>query len=147
MKTQRHNAILKLISTVTVTSQDELRRRLVRQGFDVTQATLSRDLHELRLVKGPAGYSLPQNASDEEDDLPTLAELMTSFGLSVQQAANQLVVRTASGSAQPLSASIDREEWEEVLGTIAGDDTILVICADAKKATVVRDRLVRKLES
>lgn len=147
MKTQRHNAILKLISTVSVTSQDELRRRLARQGFDVTQATLSRDLHELRLFKGPAGYSLPQNGSDEEDDLPTLAEMMASFGLSVQQALNQLVVRTSTGSAQPLSASIDREEWAEVLGTIAGDDTILIICHDAKQASVVRERLARKLES
>src|SRR5580698_10052125 len=90
MKTQRQNAILKLISTVTVTSQDELRRRLARQGFDVTQATLSRDLHELRLFKGPAGYSLPQNAPDEDDDLPSFAEMMASFGLSVQQALNQL---------------------------------------------------------
>ncbi len=66
MKLQRHNAILKLISTVTVTSQDELRRRLARQGFDVTQATFSRDLHELRLMKGPTGYSLPRTASTEE---------------------------------------------------------------------------------
>jgi transcriptional regulator of arginine metabolism len=147
MKLQRHNAILKLISTVSVTSQDELRRRLVRQGFDVTQATLSRDLHELRLMKGPTGYSLPQNGSTEVDDDPTLDELMSSFGISVVQAQNQLVLRTSSGAAQPVGAGIDREEWEEVLGTIAGDDTILVICADPRQATVVRERLARKLES
>jgi transcriptional regulator of arginine metabolism len=146
MKMERHNAIRKLLSRASVMSQDDLRRRLAKGGFDVTQATLSRDLHELRLVKGPGGYFLPKESGPDEE-LPTLQELFESFGLSVQQALNQLVVRTTLGSAQPVAAAIDREDWKEVLGTIAGDDTILMICPDAKRAAVLRERMDRMLQS
>jgi transcriptional regulator of arginine metabolism len=140
MKTLRHTAIRKLVSTITVMSQDELRQRLAKEGIDVTQATLSRDLNELRLTKGPGGYSLPQSSNSDEE-LPTLQELFESFGLSVQQAMNQLVIRTTLGSAQPVAAAIDREHLGGVMGTIAGDDTILVICPDPEQATLVRERL------
>src|ERR1700677_843713 len=72
MKLQRHNAIRELLTTVAVTSQDELRKKLARRGFHVTQATLSRDIRELKLLKGPSGYALPNNTATDSDDDPPL---------------------------------------------------------------------------
>jgi transcriptional regulator of arginine metabolism len=143
MKQDRHIAIRELVAAAPIGSQDELRRRLVKRGFEVTQATLSRDIHELHLYKGPYGYSAPNGAAldDEEDALPQTAELLRSFGLRVKQALNQLVLITTSGSAQPVALAIDGEDWPEVVGTIAGDDTVLIICPDQKRANGLRDRL------
>jgi transcriptional regulator of arginine metabolism len=151
MKLQRHNAIRELLSSSLVTNQDELRRKLRRRGFAVTQATLSRDIHELRLSKGPGGYALPANngadAQAEDDSPPTVAAVLESFGLRVNQAMNQVVVRTVMGGAQPVAAALDYEEWPEVVGTIAGDDTVLVICPDTRRAGEVEARLRTILES
>lgn len=142
-KVDRHNAIRHIVTTRAVTSQDELRRLLVRRGHEVTQATLSRDLHSLRLYKGPGGYQVPNAPAegDDDDDLPDIAEMLKSFGLRVRQAMNQLVVMTTQGSAQPVAAGIDDEEWPEVVGTIAGDNTVLVICPDTRSANTLRVRL------
>jgi len=129
------------VASAGVTSQDELRRKLVRRGFDVTQATLSRDIHEMRLYKGPNGYALPNGVGEEDDDLPSIREVLESFGLKVKQAQNQLVLITTNGGAQPVALAIDHEDWEEVVGTIAGDDTILIICPDQKRASTLRVRL------
>jgi transcriptional regulator of arginine metabolism len=155
MKFQRHNAIRELVAHALVANQDELRRKLRRRGFEVTQATLSRDIHELRLSKGPGGYSLPNGngngngaaQSPSEDAPPTVAEMLDSFGLKVSRAMNQVVVRTAMGGAQPLAAALDREGWADVVGTIAGDDTVLLICPDVRRATDVESRLRTMLES
>jgi transcriptional regulator of arginine metabolism len=143
MKQQRHNAIRELVATAPISSQDELRRKLVRHGFDVTQATLSRDIHELHLVKGPYGYSLPNGNGNGVvvDDSPSIEEVLSSFGMKVKQAQNQLVLITTNGGAQPVALAIDHEEWDEVVGTIAGDDTVLIICPDHKQATDLRVRL------
>jgi transcriptional regulator of arginine metabolism len=153
MKYQRHNAIRELVSHSLVANQDELRRKLRRRGFEVTQATLSRDLHEMRLSKGPAGYVLPNgngngSAIDVEDDgPPSVEEMIESFGLRVRQAMNQVVVSTVMGGAQPVAASLDHEAWPEILGTLAGDDTVLVICLDPRRASEVESRLRTMLES
>ena len=142
MKQQRHAAIREVLNQATVPSQDELRRRLARRGFHVTQATLSRDIHELRLSKGPAGYALPGNGTvEDEDALPGIREVLSSFGIEVRQASNQLVLITTTSAAQPVAAGIDYEDWPEVVGTIAGDDTVLIICPDQKRATQLRERL------
>jgi transcriptional regulator of arginine metabolism len=142
MKQQRHSIIREVLVQSTVTSQDDLRRRLAKRGFHVTQATLSRDIHELRLSKGPAGYSLPGNPADEDDDsLPGIREVLGSFGLEVRQAMNQLVLITTTGSAQPVAAGIDYEDWPEVVGTIAGDDTVLIICPDERQARTLKVRI------
>ena len=140
MKLQRHNAIRELLAQSTVTNQDELRRRLAERGFHVTQATLSRDIHELRLSKGPAGYSLPA-APVNEDELPGIRDVLRSFGLEVRQAINLLVLITVTGGAQPIAAGIDYEDWPEVVGTIAGDDTVLIICPDPQKAAALKTRM------
>lgn len=142
MKQQRHAVIREILSQSPVSSQDELRRRLARRSFHVTQATLSRDIHELRLMKGPGGYSLPNNGAEEDDDdLPGIREVLGSFGLEVRQAMNQLVLITTTGGAQPVAAGIDYEDWPEVVGTIAGDDTVLVICPDERQARLLKGRL------
>jgi transcriptional regulator of arginine metabolism len=154
MKFQRHNAIRELVSHSLVTNQDELRRKLRRRGFEVTQATLSRDIHELLLSKGPGGYSLPNgngsngvSAAVTDDGPPSVAEMIESFGLRVRQAMNQVVVGTVMGGAQPVAAALDHEGWPEVVGTVAGDDTVLVICPDPRRAGEVEARLRTILES
>jgi transcriptional regulator of arginine metabolism len=153
MNIQRLNVIREVLASAPVSSQDELRRKLRRRGIHVTQATLSRDIHQLRLSKGPGGYSLPRvngtatlAAVEDEDRPPSVNEMIESFGLRVRQAMNQVVLSTAMGGAQPVAAALDREEWPEVLGTIAGDDTVLVICADMRQASEVETRLRTMLE-
>ena len=139
MKSHRHNAIRELLAKATVTNQDELRRKLADRGFHVTQATLSRDIRELKLMKGPSGYALP--VADGEDDLPEIASVLQDFGLEVRQAQNLLILLTTMGGAQPVAASIDSEDWEDIVGTIAGDNTVLIICADIRKAESLRSRI------
>src|ERR1700729_1607835 len=142
MKQQRHNVIRELLVKTAVTSQDELRRKLAGRGFHVTQATLSRDIHELKLSKGPDGYSLPAGIdAEEESSLPGIREVLESFGLEVRQAKNLLVLVTTTGSAQPIAAGIDYEDWPEVIGTIAGDDTVLIICPDEEQGTTLKVRI------
>lgn len=152
MKTQRLDAIREVLSSSLVANQDELRRKLRRRGIHVTQATLSRDIHELRLAKGPGGYVLPNGngihaAAAEDDGPPSVEDMIDSFGLRVRQAMNQVVVATVLGGAQPVAAALDHAGWPEVVGTIAGDDTVLVICADQRKATDVEGRIRTLLES
>lgn len=133
MKPQRHTVIREIVASMPIVNQHELRRKLVRRGFDVTQATLSRDIREMRLYKGPSGYTFPNGAADESDE-PTVEEVLGQFALKVKQAQNQLVVITTQGGAQPVALAIDHEEWPEAVGTIAGDDTVLVICPDNRQA-------------
>ena len=140
MKYGRHEAIRTVVGSSSVSNQDELRRLLLKRGFDVTQATLSRDIRELQLYKGPRGYSLPNGETNGEAG-PSVEDVLGNFGLRIRQALNQLVLTTAEGSAQTVAIAIDREEWAEVVGTIAGDDTVLVICPDAKQAASLRNKL------
>jgi transcriptional regulator of arginine metabolism len=153
MKGLRHDAIRELVARSPVTNQDELRRKLRRRGFQVTQATLSRDIHELRLFKGPSGYSLPNgnangvSAAVIDDAPPSVEEMLNSFGLRVVHAMNQVIIRTVMGGAQPVAAALDQEDWIEIAGTIAGDDTVLVICQDPRRAADVEVRLRKILES
>jgi len=141
MKQQRHNVIRELLVKTSIASQDELRKKLAERGFHVTQATLSRDIHELRLSKGPAGYSVPGGDNGDEDSLPGIREVLQSFGLEVRQASNLLILVTTTGSAQPIAAGIDYEDWPEVVGTIAGDDTVLIICPDQEQAKTLKTRI------
>ena len=153
LKVERHSAIQELVSSSLIQSQDELRRKLRRRGFAVTQATLSRDLQELHLFKGAGGgYGLPRtsdvsriSAVLEDDSPPGVAEVLHTFGLRCRQAMNQVVIATVMGGAQPVAAALDYEEWPEVVGTIAGDDTVLVICADLRRAAEVQGKLQRLL--
>jgi transcriptional regulator of arginine metabolism len=141
-KRERHRAILHLIRSNRVGNQETLRELLEREGIGVTQATLSRDIRELRIVKVPAAdgqpyYSIPA----EWENTPPLEALMPTLFLSAEGTGNLLVVQTMTGGAQAVALGIDWEEWPEVLGTVAGDDTILIILRDAAHLPVVRDRL------
>jgi transcriptional regulator of arginine metabolism len=154
MKSQRLNAIRDLVGNSLVSNQDDLRVKLLERGFEVTQATLSRDIHELHISKGPRGYSLPNGnggsggvGTVEDESPPSVAEMVESFGLRVRSAMNQVVVRTVMGGAQPFAAALDYEAWPDVVGTIAGDDTVLVICPDPRRAGEVEARLRTILES
>jgi transcriptional regulator of arginine metabolism len=151
MKTLRHNAIRELVGQTLVASQDELRRKLRRRGFAVTQATLSRDIHELKLSKGPSGYTLMggngAGSAVEDNSPPSVEEMIESFGMRVKQAMNQVVIGTVMGGAQGLAAALDYEVWPEVVGTLAGDDTVLVICPDSRRASEVESRIRIMLES
>ncbi|HEY5381330.1 MAG TPA: ArgR family transcriptional regulator [Acidobacteriaceae bacterium] len=139
MKDHRHNAIKDLLVKTSVTNQDELRRKLASKGIHVTQATLSRDIRELKLLKGPTGYELP--ATDEDEEVPKAVDVLSDFGLEVRQAQNLLIVLTTVGGAQPVAASIDYEEWPEVVGTLAGDNTVLLICPDSRRAEALKNRI------
>ncbi len=146
MKTQRQSVIRELLIRTVVSNQDDLRRKLAGAGIHVTQATLSRDIRELKLLKGPDGYALPDADPpaadvDFDDALPAVAEMLSSFGLEIRQAANQLILLTAKGAAGPVAAGIDDEEFPESLGTVAGDNTILIVCATEAAATALRGRL------
>lgn len=141
-KQARHSAIVELVREHRVASQDELRDLLVRRGFDVTQATVSRDVRELRLVKTPEpGGSARYTAPDVEDPTPALQRLLPTLFRSAEGSGQLLVVRTLTGGAQAVALAVDGESWPEVLGTIGGDDTILVICRDPESVDVVRRRV------
>jgi transcriptional regulator of arginine metabolism len=138
-KALRQRAVLEVLRQGPVTSQEELQRALRKRGFKVGQATLSRDIHDLNLSKTSSGYALPQGEGAAGLALPPVQRLVREFVLDVKPAQNLLVVKTTTGSAQPVAAALDEQEWTEVVGTIAGDDAILIVCPDkdaAKKLAV-----------
>ncbi len=142
-KRQRHAAILELVQENRIPSQESLRELLAKRGFDVTQATLSRDIRELRLVKVPdsgghARYALPPETWEQT---PPLQRLLPTLFVGAEGTGNLLVLKTLTGGAQPVAVALDWEEWPEILGTIAGDDTILVILRDATQLESVQSRI------
>ncbi len=139
-KLSRHAAIRDVIADREVSSQEDLRRALYRRGHRVTQATLSRDIHELGLVKTAEGYKVPQG-EEAEIHLPSIERLIQEFVYEVKTAQNLVVVKTSPGSAQPVSAAIDAEGWDESVGTIGGDDTILAIASNARSAERLAQRI------
>ena len=140
-KAARQKAILDLLEQGPVESQDALQHSLVRRGFEVGQATLSRDIHELKLVKGPEGYARVTESKASDTYLPSVMHMAYQFVVDVRQAQNMLVIKTTVGSAQPVAAALDASHWPEVIGTLAGDDTVLVVAADKKKAHVLARRI------
>lgn len=141
-KRARHAKILDIIKHHRVASQEGLREILHAQGTEVTQATLSRDIRELRLVKvpdaeGASHYSMP----DEWESTPPLQTLLPMLFQSAEGVGNFLVVKTLKGGAQAVALGIDWEEWPEVVGTLAGDDTILVIFRDPADLPGLQERL------
>lgn len=144
-KRDRQATILELIETRPVASQEELRRLVRQRGWDVTQSTLSRDVHELRLVRMPTErgvrYTRSEGGVHGEDDRPTLEAMVPQLVTAVDGVGELLVLRTPPGSAHTVAVALDRERGPGVLGTIAGDDTILVVCRSA----IARERLGRRL--
>ncbi|MGA8224525.1 MAG: hypothetical protein WB780_22965 [Candidatus Acidiferrales bacterium] len=145
-KRYRQGQILKLLTGQPVASQDELRRQLIHLGVRVTQATLSRDMRELRLVKTTEGYRpLAAAASEEAAPLPTLARALKEFLLDIRPAQNMLVLKTPPGGAQPLAAALDSERWKEIAGSLAGDDTVLIITPSRNARAAIQKRIEEML--
>jgi len=140
-KSYRHGQILNVIRTRTVRTQDDLSRALRSSGIDAKQGTLSRDIRELGLVKTPQGYEIPGNGAVTPHG-PDLTTIAREFLRDVRQAQQILVLRTPPGHASSLAEGLDRAEWPEVAGTIAGENTVLVVARDAKTAAALRKRLL-----
>ena len=141
-KRQRQNAVLRIIKEHRVPHQEALRELLSREGFPVTQPTLSRDIRDLRLVKvtganGRPHYTLPE----EWDHVPPLDSILPALFVSVETVGNLAIVRTLNGGAQTVASGIDWEEFEGLVGSIAGDDTVLIILRDADSACEVANSL------
>lgn len=145
MKARRLSAIRQLVERDQMHSQEELRQRLVTLGFDVTQATLSRDIKELGLVKRAADGAYQRPGQDAAPSTAAaavaLSRALGEFLLSIDVAQQLIVIKTGPGQAQMLALAVDRARLDDVIGTIAGDDTILVICRDARCAQSTRATL------
>ncbi|MDR3345020.1 MAG: arginine repressor [Oscillospiraceae bacterium] len=148
MKNPRHTAILRLISTRAITTQDELRQNLIDEGFDVAQATVSRDIRELALVKvigqnGQYRYTIAETDTDE-----MLARQTNVFKHSVtaaDYAGNMLAVKTLTGMANAACAAFDGMRWEGMVATLAGDDTFFVLCRSEGYASQMKDAILRNI--
>ena len=144
MKTQRQSAILDVVEREAVRSQEQLRQRLASRGFDVTQATLSRDIKELGLLKRSSDGAYQPSGVDSAapaSALGTLSRTLSEYLLSVEAVQQLVVVKTGTGQAQILAVAIDRARLPEIAGTLAGDDTILIIARDPKSAQGVAKEL------
>jgi transcriptional regulator of arginine metabolism len=144
MKARRQSAILDIVEREAVRSQEQLRQRLTSKGFDVTQATLSRDIKDLGLLKRssdgayqPAGAE----AAPPPKTVDALGRALTEYLVTVEPVQQLVVLKTGAGQAQLLGLAIDRARMDEVAGTLAGDDTILIIARDAKNALAVAKKL------
>ncbi|MBD5655097.1 MAG: arginine repressor [Candidatus Eremiobacteraeota bacterium] len=147
MKSTRQRAILSLIATRPVHTQDELAHFLETQGYEVTQATVSRDIKDLGLIKVPLkdGSGLGTQFKYVEPGLGTsyvsrLHRVIAELVRDCRGSLNQIVLRTPPGSAMLVASAIDEAAWPEVLGTLGGDDTVLVILDDPAKLPVVKQR-------
>ncbi len=146
-KRTRQQAILEIVREHRVSSQAVLAQQLSKNGFNVTQATLSRDIADLNLMKSKGGYTTLGNAGTADtpqmpDPEGTLRRLVTR----VDQANNLVVVKTSPGSAQPVALAIDDGRYKEILGTVAGDDTVLIVTRIDNDARSFVDRLSELLD-
>lgn len=145
MKSHRQSLILDLVEREAITSQEQLRERLRALGVDTTQATLSRDIRDLSLVKRAAdgAYRRPETAQTARGGDPgaVLRHAVSEYLRSGEAVDQLLVLKTDTGMAQPLAVAIDRARLGEIVGTIGGDDTILVICRSAADAEALEKKL------
>ena len=140
-KSYRQSQILKLLRARHVHTQEDLAKALAAQGIRATQVTLSRDIRELGLVKTAEGYSA--SAPEAPPSGPDVATVAREFLLDARVAQNLLVLRTPPACANSLASALDRAEWPQIVGTIAGDDTVLVVAPDASAAQGLRTRLMK----
>lgn len=144
-KRERHDTILEIVNARVVSSQEDLRKLLLQRGWDVTQATLSRDLRELRLARVPtpegARYAITDGTIEESR--AALDTLLPQLFLRIEGVSEMIILRTVPGGAQPIAAALDGEGWSDILGTVGGDDTILIIC----RSVAGRERTTRRLRS
>ena len=139
---RRRTKILNLIQKRPVLSQTQLSQRLKAEGFQVAQATLSRDLRALNLVKTQTGYKLPEQLGAMKGNSNQQGLTILQFMVEAEAAGNLVVVRTHPGNASPVARSLDTIGWKEIVGTVAGDDTILIVTANATAARLIKRRLL-----
>ena len=140
MKGRRQTSILELVEQEPVRSQEQLRQRLVARGFDVTQATLSRDIKELGLLKRSSDGAYQPAGADARPGttaVDALSRALAEFLLNIEAVQQLVVLKTGAGQAQLMAVAIDKARLPDVAGTLAGDDTILIIARDAKGAQQV----------
>jgi len=149
MKYKRHSKIMELISSFDIYTQEELAERLKKSGFAATQATISRDIKELKLLKIPAANGqykyAPANHEQEKTDVKFL-NILNETVTEISPAKNLLVVKTYSGMAQAAAAALDAIDFPEVIGTIAGDDTIFLALSSDENAEAVAQKLEKMLK-
>ncbi|PWU68563.1 transcriptional regulator AhrC/ArgR [Gracilibacillus dipsosauri] len=147
-KAQRHIKIREIITENEIETQDELVDQFRQLGYTITQATISRDIKELHLVKVPTAdgrykYSLP--ADQKFNPLNKLRRLIMDAFVSIDIASHFIVMKTLPGNAQAMGALIDNLSWDEIMGTICGDDTILIICKTVKDAELMKSKFLEML--
>ncbi|ARP50494.1 MULTISPECIES: arginine repressor [Caproicibacterium] len=148
MKARRHAKILELISQYDIDTQEELLRRLRDTGFEVTQATVSRDIKELRLVKTlstDGQYRYSTGKEDNRDISSKFYSLLQDSATSINCTGNLVVIKSVSGMAQAICAAMDTMHWEAVVGTLAGDDTIFVAVRSEHAAQQFAAELTRMM--
>jgi transcriptional regulator of arginine metabolism len=144
MKARRQSAILDVVGQEAVRNQEQLRQRLAQRGFDVTQATLSRDIKELGLMKRSADgayQAADAPSAPTPTTMGTLGRALAEYLVNIEPVQQLVVLKTGAGQAQLLAVAIDRARLEEVAGTLAGDDTILIIARDPRDAQQVVKKL------
>lgn len=141
-KSYRQGQIARLVATRSVHTQQDLARQLKAAGIAVTQVTLSRDIHELGLVKTTDGYRQLAAAPSAVTG-PSFEQVIGEFLVEARLAQQLLVLRTPPGGAMPVARALDQSAWTEIIGTIAGDDTVLVVTKSPREAAAVRKRLLQ----
>lgn len=145
MKSKRHLKILEIVKNEDISTQEELANRLDEEGIEVTQATVSRDIKKLGLIKVPTGYggykyALPVERT-QSDILTWVSRMFQDFVVNMEYGENLIVIKTLPGTAQGLASAIDNLNWSEVLGTVAGDDTLFVASKYTEQTETIHQRL------
>lgn len=145
MKRYRYNKIKEIVQSQSIETQEELANALLSEGIEVTQATVSRDIKELMLIKIPTGDGHYRYALSPEENVvlsrSRINRLFQDSIIRVDSALNQIVLHTIPGSASAVAFSVDHAKWSEVIGTLAGDDTILLICRSVEEVDSVLKRI------
>lgn len=145
MKRYRYNKIKEIVQSQSIETQEELANALLAEGIEVTQATVSRDIKELMLIKIPTGDGHYRYALSPEENVvlsrSRINRLFQDSIIRVDSALNQIVLHTIPGSASAVAFSVDHAKWSEVIGTLAGDDTILLICRSVEEVDIVLKRI------
>jgi transcriptional regulator of arginine metabolism len=144
-KSERQEAILSLISSHSIASQEDLKRLMGERGWSVTQATLSRDLRDLGVMRAPtesgARYVLPEMVGD--DDKLSLDSVLPQWFSKIDGVGELIVLHSLPGGAQPIAEAVDSEGWPEVVGTIGGENTVLIVCRSAAARATLTERITR----
>ena len=143
MKNARHEEILKIIEDFDIETQEELAAKLQERGFFVTQATISRDIRQLQLTKhsGPDGRAVYMSETDDSNTGSRYRQILRNSFVSAESASNMIVIHTVSGMAMGASAALDAYDWPEMLGTIAGDDTIFAVVRTESEAVILAEKI------